>query len=240
VLERNRIQANPQRGQPIVSEVTTSGPIVIIGAGGFGREVLDVIEAINAVGGSLEFQGFLDDGPVDETLVAARGVPLIGRVAGGVPPGVRYVIGIANASTRRRIDAQLTADGLQPGVLVHPAATLGSDVRLGFGSVVTAGVRVTTNIEIGHHVHLNLNCTVGHDSIVGDYVSVFPGATVSGNVTIGDGATVGTGANVLPGVTIGEGAFVGAGAVVTRDVEPRATVVGSPAKPIKGPQEGDK
>jgi hypothetical protein len=210
----------------------TSGPIVIVGAGGFGREVLDVIEAINAAGGDLEFRGFLDDGPVDEALLERRGVRLLGRVDDAAQTPVKYVIGIGNSEVRRRLDGQLAAAGLEPATLVHPAATMGAEVGVGAGSIITAGVRITTNISVGRHVHLNLNVTVGHDSVLDDYVSVFPGATVSGNVTIGAGTTIGTGANILPGVTIGEGAFVGAGAVVTRDVEAGETVVGAPARPV--------
>lgn len=206
--------------------------IVIYGAGGFGREVLDVVEAINADTAEFEFLGFLDDGEVDGELLRRRGTRLLEGVSVAQRSGARYVIGIGDTELRRSLDDRLRTEGLEPAILVHPAATVGSEMILGPGCVLTAGVRVTTNITFGRHVHLNLNCTVGHDSVLGDYVSVFPGATISGNVTIGAGTTVGTGANILPGVTIGPGSFVGAGAVVTRDVGPGQTVVGSPAKPI--------
>jgi sugar O-acyltransferase (sialic acid O-acetyltransferase NeuD family) len=206
----------------------TSGPIVIVGAGGFGREVLD----------DLEFLGFVDDGPVDEELLGRRSARLLGPVADSTFVA-SYVIGIGNATVRQRIDVELRQRGLEPARLIHPSSSLGSDLRIGRGSVITAGVRITTNIELGDHVHLNLNCTIGHDCVIGDFVSVFPGATVSGNVTIGAGSTIGTGANVLPGVSIGEGAFVGAGAVVTKHVEAGQTVVGSPARPLLSmPRDG--
>jgi acetyltransferase-like isoleucine patch superfamily enzyme len=90
---------------------------------------------------------------------------------------------------------------------------------------------LTTNIVAGRHLHVNLNATVGHDCVIGDFVTLAPGVSISGHVTIGDGVEFGTGAVVLPGVTIGDGAMVGAGAVVTRDVEPGVTVIGMPAKP---------
>jgi len=212
----------------------TLEPIVIYGAGGFGREVLDVVEAINVNSAEYEFLGFLDDGEVDGELLRRRGTRLLQGLSEARLSGAKYVIGIGNSEARRAIDDRLRAEGVEAIILVHPAATVGSEVTLGPGCVLTAGVRVTTNITCGRHVDLHVNCTVGHDSVLGDYVSVFPGATISGNVTIGAGATVGTGANILPGVTIGEHAFVGAGAVVTRDVADGQTVVGSPARPIPG------
>lgn len=216
-----------------MNQATTSGPIVIVGAGGFGREVLDVIEAINAAGGNLEFRGFIDDGPVDEELLARRGARLLGTGEALREMDVLYVIAIGSGTARRSVAERLVGGASAPVALAHPAATVGGDNRIGPGCILTAGCRVTTNITLGWHVQLHVNCTVGHDSTIGDFVSVFPGATVGGNVTIGRGATIGTGANVLPGVTIGEGAFVGAGAVVTRDVEPGQTVVGSPARPVR-------
>lgn len=209
-----------------------SGSVVIIGAGGFGREVLDVIEAINAAGGSLEVLGFVDDGQVDEQLLVRRGTRLLGPVSSVASLGALYVVGIGSSDVRRRIDDALTISGCRAATLIHPAATVGGDNDISAGCVLTAGSRVTTNIALGRHVHLHINSTVGHDCVLGDHVSVFPGATISGNVTIGVGATIGTGANVLRGLTIGAGAFVGAGAVVTKDVEPGVTVVGSPARPL--------
>jgi sugar O-acyltransferase (sialic acid O-acetyltransferase NeuD family) len=216
-----------------MSAPMTSGPIVIVGAGGFGREVLDVVEAINAAGGELDFRGFIDDGPVDDELLTRRSARLLGASDALREMHVSFVVAIGSGTARRSVVDRLTGGVTAPAVLVHPAATVGGDNRIGPGCILTAGSRVTTNIRLGAHVQLHVNSTVGHESVLRDYVSVFPGATVSGNVTIGAGATIGTGANVLPGVTIGEGAFVGAGAVVTKDVEPGQTVVGSPAKPIR-------
>lgn len=213
------------------------GQLVIVGAGGFGREVHAVFEAINAAGGALDLIGYVDDLGASDELLARLGTSRLGGVdvlstdGGPVDDGVGYVVAIGAGEVRRRIDARLTAAGRRPLTLVHPMATVGGDNRIGEGCILTAGARVTTNISLGRHTQLHVNCTIGHDSVLDDFVSVYPGATVSGNVHLAEGVTIGTGANVLPGITVGAGAFVGAGAVVTADIEPGVTVVGVPARP---------
>lgn len=214
-----------------MNPATEQGPLVIIGAGGFGRECLDIVEALNRSGAGLEFVGFIDDGNVDLTLLARRNAPHLGPTK-SIPAGTWYLIAIGDGRVRERIDRTLSDRGLRSPVLVHPQATVGSDCSLGEGTILNAGARATTNISLGRHVQLHANCCVGHDSRLEDYVSVFPGATVSGSVHLDRGVTVGTGANILPGVTVGAGATIGAGAVVTSDVAPGATMVGVPARRV--------
>jgi sugar O-acyltransferase (sialic acid O-acetyltransferase NeuD family) len=211
----------------------SSGRLAIVGAGGLGREVLDIVEAINAIGGSIDFVGFVDDGQVNGQRLARRNAALVGNTDMLQSCGAAYVIGIGRGDIRRRLVAKFDDLRLRAATLVHPAATIGGDTVVGDGSIVTAGARVTTNVRIGTHVQLHVNSTVGHDSVLDRFVSVYPGATVSGDVRLEEGVTLGTGANVLPGVTVGANAYVGAGAVVTRDVAPGVTVVGSPAVPLE-------
>lgn len=210
--------------------------LVIIGAGGFGREVLDVIEAINlsyAVTGGLAYDvlGFLDDGEPGATL-EPYGVPHLGPVEflDTMDPDVGYVIGIGSPQVRRKIDERFRQRRESP-VLLHPSATYARAVTFGPGTVVCAGVRLTNNIKLGRHVHLNLNSTVGHDARLGRYVTVSPLVAISGNVTLDDEVMIGTGVTLNPGVYVGAGATVGSGAAVLRDVEPGVTAVGVPARP---------
>lgn len=209
--------------------------LVIIGAGGFGREVLDVIEAVNEVRApagmaGFEVLGFLDDGSPGLETLAPYGVSHLGPVdmLRSLDAEVGYVIGIGSPQIRRRLDE--SHRGRPCPALVHPAATVGRAVEIGEGSVICAGVRITNNIKIGRHVHLNINATVGHDTRLGDYVTVSPLVAVSGNVTLEDEVMLGTGATLNPGITVGTGAIIGSGAAALRDVAPGVTAVGVPAK----------
>lgn len=210
--------------------------LVIIGAGGFGREVLDVIEAINfeyATTDMARFEvlGFLDDGSPEPSTLTPYGVPHLGPVAqlDAMDQDIGYVIGIGSPAVRRKLDEQ-HHDRKCP-VLIHPTATYSRAVEFGPGTVVCAGVRLTNNITVGRHVHLNLNSTVGHDARLGDYVTISPLVAISGNVTLDNEVMVGTGVTLNPGVTVGAGAVIGSGAAVLRDVASAITVVGVPAKP---------
>lgn len=208
--------------------------IVVVGAGGFGREVLDVVDAINSVGPTWKVIGVADDAPTEANLtrLADRGVSYIGTLEQLTASDTRcaYVIGVGSTSVRRTLADLLDAAGFHAATVVHPTVTSGFDVSIGDGSVVCAGVRLTTNIAIGRHVHLNLSATVGHDSTIGDFVSVNPLASISGDCTIGDGVLIGVAAVVLNQVAVGENATVGGSACVVKDVSAGVTVKGVPAK----------
>jgi len=213
-------------------------PLVIIGAGGFGREVLELVRDINAAAPTFDFLGFLDDGPVNGELLERVGARALGSSARLAEIEAGYVIAIGAPDPRRRIDALARARGRAAATLVHPWATVGTDVRIGEGAVVAAGTRLTTHVVVGRQAHVNFNCTVGHDAVIGDYVTVYPGVHVSGGCVIEEGATLGTGCVILPNVRVGRAAFVGAGAIVVRDVAPEAIVVGTVARQTLGSRTG--
>ncbi len=202
--------------------------LVIYGAGGHGREVLDVVEAINEVKAQWSFLGFLDDGEVRAELLRRRDAEVL-EIGDLSAEEVRYAIGIGDPGTRESVAERMTRSGFAPATLIHPAASVGGDVRLADGVVLAAGARATTNVSLGRHTQLNVGACVSHDCEVGEFVTLSPGTFVNGDCTIGNRAFFGTGAIVTPGLEIGADAVVGAGAVVLSDVPSGVTVVGAPA-----------
>ena len=208
--------------------------VVVIGASGFGRESLDVLDAMVAAGADLEIAGVVDDipAPINLERLADRGVAYLGTRAQWLATegalDAQYVLGVGSPEVRRRIVADLDAAGLRPFTAIHPSATFGARCTLAEGVVVCAGAAISNNVRLGRHVHVNPNATIGHDADLRDFVSINPAAVISGEVVVGSGTLVGAAATVLQGLTVGERVVVGAGAVVTKNVPNGVTVKGVP------------
>jgi sugar O-acyltransferase (sialic acid O-acetyltransferase NeuD family) len=209
-------------------------PLVLIGAGGHGREILDIVSAINTTGGmSWNVLGvYADTDPGD--LLATHGVTYRGRLeenrGTAAVAGTHYLVGIGNPDARRRITGVCDSIGWCAATLVHPLALMSASARLGVGCVLFAHASLSTNVALGDHTHVNLRASLAHDVSVGSCSTIGPGAVVCGGVAIGHDVYVGAAACVLPGVHVGDGAVVGAGAVVVYDVAAGATVKGVPAR----------
>ncbi len=207
--------------------------VVVIGASGFGRESLDVLEAMMCAGEAIEICGVVDDHPSETNLcrLTDRGLAYLGTMDAWLAEtarDVRYVLGIGSPSVRRRLVERLDAAGRRPFSAVHPTATLGSMTVIEEGVVVCAGAMVSTNVRLGRHVHVNPNATIGHDTVMRAYVSINPAATISGEVEIGAETLVGASATILQGLVVGERTVVGAGSVVTKSVPSDVVVKGVP------------
>lgn len=209
--------------------------VVVVGASGFGRECLDVVEAMQTAGADVEILGVVDDSPSEINLerLADRGIPYLGGLDSWLttdPASTMYVLGIGSPRIRRLLVERLDASGINPFTAVHPSAVIGTQPVIGAGSVICAGAVVSTNVRLGRHVHINPSVTVGHDSALQDFVSINPAAVISGEVDVRSGTLVGAAATVLQNLTVGEDALIGAGAVVTKDVPRGVTAVGIPAR----------
>lgn len=222
-----------------------SQELIVVGAGGFGREIVDVIDAVNDTNTQPHFDlvGVVDDRPSEVNLrrLADRAVAYLGtmdeflgtdRHSPDRARNIGFVVGVGSPSTRRRIAHRLEEAGLFALTVIHPSVTVGANTTIGDGSVLCAGVRLTTNIAVGQHVHINLNATVGHDTTIEDYVSVNPLASISGDCVVGEESLIGVAGVVLQGLTVGRGAVVGGAACAVKDVAPFTTVVGVPARPL--------
>jgi sugar O-acyltransferase (sialic acid O-acetyltransferase NeuD family) len=203
--------------------------VLIIGAGGHGQVVADILLTA-ARHGAVQYPcGYLDH---DENLWG--NVLLDVPVVGSIDERHRFdhdgiIVGVGDNAARRHLFELLSRTGEQLVTAQHPSAVLSSNCVIRHGSVVCAGVIVNTGSCVGSNVILNTGCSVDHHSVIGDHAHIAPGARLGGHVTIGQGALIGIGAVVLPGRRVGAWSVVGAGSVVTKDLPDGVVAVGSPA-----------
>ena len=215
-----------------------STDIVIYGAGGFAREVAWLVEDCSAESAPFKVVCFVDDNDKMHGK-ELNGHPVFSlEDARRIFPGARIVSGIGNPKTRERLMGKAASAGFDFATLIHPRTEKSKTIEVGSGAVICAGNILTVNISLGMHVQINLDCTVGHNVVMGDYTTLAPGVHVSGWIHFGRLVYVGTGAVFINGtedrpLTIGDSAVVGAGACVTKSVASGATVVGVPARQIK-------
>ena len=206
--------------------------IAVYGGGGFAREVAWLADACGH-----EVVCFIDDDPakIGRTLNDIRVLSI--EAAASAFKDAHVAVAIGSPKTRETVTRRAEQHGFRLATLVHPRVERSRWVAVGDGAVICAGSILTTNITIGRHVQINLDCTIGHDVRMDDFATLAPGVHVSGWVTLGRRAYVGTGASIINGtedrpLVIGEDAVVGAGACVTKSVDPGVTAVGVPAKPL--------
>ena len=210
--------------------------IVVVGAGGQGRETACVIEDLAAAGEEVSFAGFVVTdlsrlGPRDSRERVLGDTEWLQRNRKSFDA---LALGIGTPAARLAVSALLLAeyDESHWPALIHPTAVYDKRTcTFAAGSSAAQGAVMTVNVSLAPFALANFGCTIGHEAKIGRGSVVNPGANVSGGVTIGDGVLVGTGAQVLQYLSVADGATIGAGAVVTRNVEPGTTVLGAPARP---------
>jgi len=206
--------------------------IVIIGAGGYGREVAWLIEDINKENPQWNIIGFVDD---NESIQGKQlgEYKVIGTTDYLMEKELNVVIAIANPFIREKIYNKLKSTKNLFPTLIHPSVIYSDSVIFEQGVVVSAGSIVTVDITINDFVIIDRGCNIGHETKISKFYTLLPSTTVSGNVRIEENLLIGTGSTIIQGLTLGENSIVGAGAVVTKDIPKNCTAVGVPAKPIK-------
>ena len=207
--------------------------LYIIGAGGFGREVAWIVERINSIKPTWNLKGFIDD---NETLWGRTEGEY--HVFGGCEylsalEDVYAVCAVGSSNVRKKIIEKLKDTSVKFATLVDPSVLYSNSVKIGEGAIVCAGTIITVDVNIGDHVIVNLDCTIGHDAVIDDFVTIYPSVNVSGNVLIGECSELGTGTQIIQGKKVISNTIIGAGAIVVKDCLESGTYVGSPAKKIK-------
>jgi sugar O-acyltransferase (sialic acid O-acetyltransferase NeuD family) len=212
--------------------------IAIYGGGGFAREVAWLVQSCNQDEKRYDVVCFIDDNVHLQGQIINR-IPVLSlEEAKSGFPGIGIVGAIGNPKTRQIVMEKVISAGFYTPTIIHPNVEYSEWVEIGMGAVICAGNILTTNIKLGQQIQINLDCTIGHDVIMGDFTTLAPGAHVSGWVHFGKRVYVGTGAVITNGVegkplVIEDDAVVGAGACVTKTVSSGLTVVGVPARPVQ-------
>lgn len=208
--------------------------IVILGAGGFGRDTKTIIDAVNAHNKQYKILGYYDDGKAPNSFI--NDLPVLGNFKDllNTKQPLNVAIAIANPKIREFLAKQLMQNScLSFPNLIHPNnLPLADRTVLGIGNIICNLVGISCNINFENFIIINTLCSVGHDCKVKDFVSLMPGVNISGDVTLHKNVYVGVGATVINQVSVGANTIVGAGAVVVSSIPENVTVVGVPAKAL--------
>lgn len=211
-----------------------SADVVIYGAGGHGRVILDILRCQ----GTHRVVGWIDDQATGSRL----GLPVLGgltRLAEDVPRDTEIILAIGENSRRERLSVEVQSLGFRLAVAVHPSARLGESVELGPGTVVMAQAVLNPGARAGENVIVNTAATVDHDCVLDDLVHLGPGVHLAGSVQVGRSTQLGIGTSVIQNIRIGRNVVVGAGAVVLQDIPDGVTAVGVPARVLGAGRRGE-
>jgi len=205
--------------------------LIIVGGGGFGREVLQWVKDSNRKNRRWVIKGFLSESLFDLDGYACD-YNILSSVSNWTPKANQeFLIAIGSPSLKEKVVKEMLGKGAVFSTLIHPTAQVSEFVDIGEGTIICPNAEVSPNVEIGKYCTI-LNAGIGHDAVIGDYSTISGGCLINGNVTIGRRVMAGSGVLVVPGKVIGDDAKLGIGSVIIRNVDAGASVFGNPAKKI--------
>jgi sugar O-acyltransferase (sialic acid O-acetyltransferase NeuD family) len=211
----------------------------IYGAGGFGREVIELANQslVNLIGNQVDYKIFFIETIPKLTLINGFQVISEQDFLSINCEKKYFTVAIANSKLREKLAYRLIKSKIEPISICSDKASISKYVDLAVGHIICDYSSITSNVKIGKFFHGNINSVVSHDSVIGDFVSFAPGAVCLGNVIVENYAYIGAGSILKQGsseepLVIGQGALIGMGAVVTKNVKPHTTVVGIPAREL--------
>jgi sugar O-acyltransferase (sialic acid O-acetyltransferase NeuD family) len=207
--------------------------VVIVGAGGFGREVIEIFKDNNKQKKKWNILGFIDSN-IELKGKTINNYPVFGGLDWFEShKDVECVCAIGEPKNKKKVVEILQNMDVKFCKAIHPSVIMSEFVEFGEGVIICAGTILTVDIKIGNHVIINLNCTIGHDSIIEDYCSLMPTVKINGNNHLHEGVYIGTGATFIHQISVGAWTTIGAGAVVVNNIPGDVLAVGVPAKVLK-------
>jgi len=207
--------------------------LYIVGAGGFGRELLWWVKDINAKEPTWEIMGFLDDNP-NALDGCSCDYSVVGTIKDCKPADdEEYAIAFGSPALKRKIVADLKAKGAHFATVIHPTALVSEFAKYGEGFIMFPYAKLSCDSTVGDFVTL-LSSPIGHDTVIGDYSVISGNCNVVRNVVIGKDVFLAAGVCIAQDIHVGDGAYLGIGAVILKDVEPGAKMFGNPARKMPG------
>lgn len=210
--------------------------LIIVGAGGFGRELLQWCKDIQKINKEWNILGFIDD-----NLEVLDGYEcdykVLGTIDGWHPENDQvFALAIAEPKIKEKIVSKLEARGATFISIIHPDARIGDFNKIGKGIVLYPNARITVNVTVGDFVTVLDNTSIGHDACIGDYTTISASCGINGHVQVGKYSYFGCNASTIPGIKIGEECHIGVGSMVVNNIKPGMHVFGNPAKRIALPR----
>ena len=222
--------------------MTTRLKLMVIGAGGFGQEVIWAAKCFNCIHPMYDIVGYCDDDPTKRGRTV-YGYPVLGaleEVDRELSPKPAFVCAVGRNADRKKVVGRALALGWVPVTIIDPTVVVAEGVTVGGGSYVGAGSILSPEARIGSHVIINHACSIGHNSVLEDFVQVSPGGRVSGACRLKEGSMLASNAVLAPGVTLGAFSTLGACSFAMRDIDDHVTAVGNPARIIARRRSGTK